>query len=239
MGFFTPAEAAALAETTVRIATLVDLEFEAAPTGFSDGTLFSDGTGFAGGPLPVYLWNGFGDFVTGGRTYIGCGDLGQIDGLEEARNPVSQQVTFTLSAVADSPIDLLATALAETDLVQGNLAVVSIQLFDADWQPAGDPVPIYFGIMQPPRVTREQATAEGGGRRVLTLPTENLFFGRARPAAGRYTDREQQTRFPGDRFCEYTAQLVNKVISWPSYLWLLLALPPWELANRLGQGAFY
>lgn len=199
MGFFTAEEAAALAATTVRVGLLADFEF----------------TG-----QPVYVWNGFGAREFGGKTYLGAGDLGSIDGLEEARNPTSQQVTFTLSGVPDSPADLLAKAIAETDIVQGNLAIVSLQLFDADWQTVSSPIPIYTGIMQPPRVSREAATSERGARRVLTLPTENLFFGRARPPAGRYTDREQQQRYPGDKFCEYTAQLVNKVIKWPDYIWL-------------------
>lgn len=205
MAFFTPDEAAALAQTVVRVGMLVDLEFGGTPP---DGG-------------PVYVWNGFGNQVFGGKTYLGCGDLGSIEGLEEARNPVSHQVTLTLSGVPDSPADILAKALEAADIVQGRLAIVSLQLFDGAWQPVSGPIPIYFGIMQPPRVMREAATELAGARRTLILPTENLFFGRGRPPAGRYTDREQQTRYPGDRFCEYVAQLVNQTISWPDYLWLL------------------
>jgi len=201
MAFFSPAEAALLALGTVRVATLVDLEFGGTPP--------------EGGP--VYIWNGFGTRTFAGRTYLGAGDLGQIDGLEEARLPVSHQVTFTLSGVPDSPADILAKVLEATDIVQGRLAVVSLQLFDGAWAAAGAPIPIYFGVMMPPRVTREAATETTGARRTLVLPTENLFFGRGRPAAGRYTDREQQTRYPDDRFCEYTAQLVNMTINWPDY----------------------
>jgi len=198
MGFFTTDEITRLSATTVHVATLVDLEF-------------------SGSPGSVYLWNGFGNRTFDSKLYLGCGDLGSIEGLEEARNPVSQQVTFTLSGVPDSPADLLAQVLDATDIVQGNIAVVSLQLFDADWQAVGNPVPIYFGIMQPPRVTREPATETAGARRTIVLPTENLFYGRARPPNGRYTDREQQRRSLGDLFCEYVPQLVNKTIKWPDY----------------------
>lgn len=196
MGYFTPSEAAALAESTARIATLVDLEFTGQPT---------------------YLWNGSGRRVFDGKTYIGCGDLGSIEGLEEIRGPVSQQVTFTLSGVPDSPAGLLAAALDSSDIVQGNLAVVSLQLFDSAWAAVGAPIPIYFGVMMPPRVTREAATAEHGARRTVSLPTENIFYGRHRPPAGRYTDREQQQRYPNDKFCEYVPQLVNISLTWPDY----------------------
>jgi len=201
MAFFSPGEAAELARSTVRVGTLVDFEFGGTPPD-------------AG---PVYLWNGFGTRVFGGKTYWGSGDLGAIDGLEEARNPVSHQVTFSLSGVPDSPADILARALAEADNIQGRLAIVSLQLFDGAWQPTGSAIPIYFGICMPPRVELQPATETQGARRTLQLPTENLFHGRGRPAAGRYTDREQQMRFPGDRFCEYTAMLVSQTLNWPDY----------------------
>lgn len=185
----------------MRIATLVDLLFGGTPP--------------EGGP--VYLWNGFGTRQFAGKTYWGSGDIGQIEGLEEIRGPVSHSVTFTLSGVPDSPADLLAKALEATDIVQGRQCIVSLQLFDGAWAAEGDPMAVYIGLMMPPRVTRQAATETSGARRTLVLPSENAFFARGRPAAGRYTDREQQTRFPNDRFCEYTAQLVNQTLVWPDY----------------------
>lgn len=196
MGYFTVAQAAALVGTTVHIATLVDFEFSDAP---------------------VYVWNGFGTRIFNSKLYLGVGDLGAIEGLEESRGAVSQQVTFILSGVPDSPAGILARVISAIDVVQGNIAVVSIQLFDGDWTAIGLPAPVYFGRMMPPRVTKEAATETEGARRTITLPTENLFYGRHRPPSGRYTDREQQQRFPGDRFLEYVPKLVNATIIWPDY----------------------
>jgi hypothetical protein len=196
MGYFSPAEAAQLAASTVRVATLVEFQFTGETT---------------------YLWNGFGNRNFGGHLYLGCGDLGGIDGLEEVRGTQSQQVTFTLSGVPDSPAGLLAKALDAADIIQGNLAIVSLQLFGEGWDAIGSPIPVYFGIMMPPRVERTAATETSGATRTLVLPTENIFFGRHRPPAGRYTDKEQQQRWPGDRFCEYVPQLVNLSLVWPDY----------------------
>ena len=201
MPLFTPEELAVLSASTVRVATLVDFMFGGSPP---DGG-------------PAYLWNGFGQRMFAGKTYIGCGDLGTIEGLEETRDSQAHQVTFTLSGVPDSPVDLLAKAIAATDIVQGNIVSVSLQLFDDNWNNISAPIAIYFGIMQQPKVTRETATPETGARRIITLPAENLFYGRARPPAGRYTDAEQQQRFPGDLFCQYTPQMVNLSIAWPDY----------------------
>jgi hypothetical protein len=192
MQFFTEEQAAALAETTARVASLVEFDFVSGPS---------------------FVWNGFGDLDTGGNIYKGLAGLGQIDGLEQTRGPQSRQVTFTLSGVSDG--GFLPTALAETDEVQGRLVVVSLQLFDVDWQVVGAPFPIWFGIMQPPRVTRTPMEGVEGAAQTVTLPAENLFVGRSRPPAGRYTDRDHQTRYPGDRFFDRVADLVNKVIAWP------------------------
>jgi len=166
---------------------------------------------------PTYLWNGHGNRTFAGKTYIGCGDVGNIEGLEEARGTQANQVTFTLSGVADSPADLLAKAIDDTDIVQGRVVAVSIQLFDGAWATISTPRLIWFGFCQQPRVTRDAASSEVGARRILTLPAEGMFVGRARPAAGRYTNMEQQARFPGDLFCEYTSQLVNLSIVFPDY----------------------
>lgn len=196
MAYFTVEQAAVLAASTVRVATLVDLEIDYDP---------------------LYLWNGHGQRTFGGKLYTGCGDLGSIEGLEEARSAVSQQVTFTLSAADDAPANLLTAVLEASDRIQGRIAVVSLQLFDESWAALYAPIPIYFGLMMPPRVTRTAATETSGATRTMQLPTENLFFGRHRPPAGRYTDKEQQARFPGDRFSEYVPQLVNLSIVWPDY----------------------
>ncbi len=193
MSFFTVAQMDALRATTVRIATLVDLEFAAAP---------------------AYLWNGFGDLAASAHLYKGLGDLGSISGIAESRGAQSRQVTLTLSGVNDQ---ILGHVLTETEAVQGRLAVLSAQLFDADEAPIGEPWPYYFGVMQAPRVTRTEASDTEGPTRSISIPTENLFAGRHRPPAGRYTDREQQIRYPGDLFCSYVAALVSQQITWPDY----------------------
>ncbi|MGD9869315.1 MAG: hypothetical protein AB7U38_15105, partial [Hyphomicrobiales bacterium] len=184
MAFFTPEEAAQLAKSTVRLGTLVTFEFA------------SD---------TQRVWTGDGPLTVDGETYAGLGELGQIDGLREVRNAESHQVTFSLSGI--SP-DLLPLALSETEDVAGQMASVAMQLFDAELQPIGSPIAVYWGIMQAPRVSRTEATETEGAVQTIAIPSENIFVGRHRPRAGRYTDREQQTRYPGDRFCAWVAELV-------------------------------
>lgn len=198
MGFFTPEQAAALAQTTVRLGTLVDLDFEDAPK---------------------HLWNGHGRLDVGEIEYEGLAGLGSIEGLGYANDPASKVITLTLSGTNDVPLpdSILALALAEQDKIEGRVAVISFVLFDADWQLLTTPIEPIFGIMQRPKVTRTPILGEDGGQQLVSLPVENLFYGRARPPAGRYTDRDQQTRYPGDRFFSFVASLMNKRIVWPDF----------------------
>lgn len=196
MSFFTADQLALLSASTVRLATLVDFEFDS---------------------ITHRVWNGAGRLIAGGQEYVGLGlggGLAGIEGLIYSPTPESKQVTLSLSGVDES---LLALALAETDQTEGRLCIISFQLFDASWQPIGSPMEPFFGIMQKPKVTRSPLDKDGGGQQVIQLPVENLFFGRSRPAAGRYTDRDQNLRYPGDRFFAYVGSLVSKVITWPDF----------------------
>ncbi len=198
--YFTPAQAAELAKATVRCSSLVDLEFD-------DET--------------VSLWNGSAALETGGRTYRGLGlanpdgstfGLGGIEGLEEARD--TRSTVFNLTVIVPSS-ELLSLALAETNQVQGRIAVVSLQLFDAEWQVYGAPIPVRFGIMQRPQISQTAASPDSGPMRSILLPVESLMYGRARPKNSRYTDRETQKRSPGDKFSSRAHLYVSKTLVWP------------------------
>lgn len=198
MGFFTTAQANALAEKDVRLATLVEFDF-ADSEGASD---------------PVRLWNGFGDLSAGGQTWTGIAGLGAIEGLEETRGPISVQTTFTLSGV-DQEIQQIA--IADPAQVQGHGVSVNGQLLTDEWQTEGSPFALWAGVMQPPRISRTAVSEEEGGQRLVRLPAENVFFKRARIPAGRYTGVDQKSRFAGDKFCDNTALMVNITLTWPNY----------------------
>lgn len=189
--YFTPEEIADLSATTVRMAILVDLHFL---SGIE------------------YLWSGWGRRSMGGHTYQGLGHLGSISNLTQDRGPASRQFSLNLAAIEE---DWLGLAIAETDEVQGRLVVVKMQLFDEDWQTVGDPIPLRFGIMGTPRVTRTEPSGDQPATRDIVVPCENLFFRRSRPPAGRWNDRDQQVRYPGDEFFEWVPTLVMKVLAWP------------------------
>jgi len=193
MAFFTTDQIAALSAGTVRADLLVQMEFR-------DST--------------VRLWNGNTALVAGGQTWSPMYGAGSIDGLSYMGNEQSEAVTFTLSGIST---EILAAALEETPQVLQQLVTVSLMLFDSEWQPTGSPIGMWWGFMQPPKVSRTPIEGIEGGTQVITMSAENAFFNRSRPPLGRCADREQRARSPGDRFFKFVPSLRFKSFGYPLF----------------------
>lgn len=196
MAFFTAEQLETLSASTVHLDLLVKMEFRT---------------------TTVYLWNGSTDLVTGGQTYRPMYGMGSIDGLSVPTGSTAEAVTFELNGLPSQDVDLLSLALEETPDVTQQLVTVYIQLFDEDWQPVGSPIGIWWGFMQPPRVSRSQMQDGEGSTQTISLTAENAFFNRSRPPYGRYTDRDQQKRSPGDKFFQFAPSLLFKTFTYPDY----------------------
>jgi hypothetical protein len=196
MAFFTPEQIAALSGREVRVDLLAKFEFRS---------------------KTVYAWNGNTELETGGQTWLPMYGYGSIEGLSVSSGTTSSTVTFTLNGLPEQATDFLSLSLEETPDVVQQLVTVFIQLFDDDWQPVGSPIGIWWGFMQPPRVSRTQMQGTSGAVQSITLTAENAFFNRARPPHGRYTDRDQQKRSPGDKFFQFVGSLLFKSFRYPDY----------------------
>lgn len=196
MAFFTPDQMAALSASTVRVDLLVKFEFRTSTQ---------------------YLWNGTTDLETGGQTWKPMHGAGVIDGLSLPTGTTADAVTFQLNGLPDQATDLLGMALEDSRDVAQQLVTVYLQLFDADWQPVGAPIGIWWGFMQPPRITRTAMQDTEGAVQSISLTAENAFFNRSRPPYGRMTDRDQQKRSNGDKFFQFTPSLLFKSFTYPDF----------------------
>lgn len=196
MSFFTPEQIAALSASTVRVDFLTKMEFKSGTS---------------------YLWNGNTDLGTGGQTWKPMHGAGVIDGLSAPTGTAAEAVTFQLNGLPDQATDLLRMALEDNQDSAQRLVTVYLQLFDADWQPVGAPIGIWWGFMQPPRITRTPMQGTEGAIQSISMQAENAFFNRSRPPYGRYTDRDQQKRSPGDKFCQFVPSLLFKTFTYPDY----------------------
>lgn len=196
MTFFTATELATLAGTDVRVALLVEFQFDSGA---------------------VRVWNGFTSISAGGQTWEPMKGSGSIDGLPVSDGEASNSVTLTVSGVPDGDVDFLAKALEETPDVNQRTVLIYIQLFDDEWQPSGNPIALWWGFMQPPQITETAAQDVQGQIRSISVVAENAFFNRSRAPFGRYTDRDQQKRSAGDKFLQFISGLLFRTYTYPDY----------------------
>lgn len=197
MAFFTAPQLAILAATRVHVDFLAEFQFQSET---------------------VRLWrNGTTELVSGGHAWKPAYGTATIDGLGMSGGAISEVVTFTLKGIPDQVPDILGLALSESLEVAQRLVIVYMQMFDEDWQAVGSPIGIFWGFMQPPQVTRTPPQGDEGSTQSITVTAETAFFNRSKPPFGRYTDRDQQQRAPGDKFFQFTPSLLFKDFVWPDY----------------------
>lgn len=160
---------------------------------------------------PMRTWTGDGILEAGGQQWLGT-KLISVSALEQAANGEAPLTTFTLSGV--DPETNQATA-QETDRVREQPVTAYLQYFAGPGDsmiPTDDPVPLWRGIMK-----SVQFKATGPTQRQISVSAESRFSLRSRPRHGALTDRDQQARFPGDRFCEFVPAMAAKTVTWPEF----------------------
>ncbi|MBZ9888130.1 hypothetical protein LB559_09280 [Mesorhizobium sp. BR1-1-3] len=166
---------------------------------------------------PQYAWNGNTNLVTGGNTFLPMHGMGNIEGLGLSGSGASDSVTISVAGLPDQALDFLAKALEDTPLIDQQLVTVYLQLFDDSWQTVGNPIPIFWGFAQPPKVSRSEMQGTEGAVQSISIVAENAFFNRSRPPYGRNTDRDQQARSPGDKFFGFVSSILMKTVTYPDY----------------------
>lgn len=175
------ANATAAAKPAVGMVTLIDL-------------LFGGGS--------VYAHDGLGTLVWNGNTYLGVGDYGSLDVIDETTETIAKSVTMKLSGV---PGTILTDAMT-TDY-QGKQVNIWVGLLDINaltW--IANPEVVWEGRMDYMAVTLGQNTAE------ISLVCENRL--NREPQIARYTDTDQQIAHPGDTFFNLTWQIPLSIASW-------------------------
>lgn len=170
--------------------------------------------------LPVIrLWLGIGDIRPGitiydavNRPYSGLGQLIDVPALTQLINGVADRVTFHVSGVS---AEVSAMASTEANLVKNKAVAVGMCLFGQDWRQLGLPIWLWRGTAD--FVTRQQQSTDDGIIRVVELSVGSLFTSRRRRGLSYLTDHDQQTRHPGDKFCERTALMSQFEKVWPTF----------------------
>lgn len=137
--------------------------------------------------------------------WLGLGDLIEQDEIYETAEQESRQTIFTLSGVQAATI---ARALDPAKYT-GQAVTVWFGLLDENHQLIGNPVKELVGLADTHDIKRQ-------GDKVsirLTVVDERSRWDT--PNIRRYTNQDQQERYPGDRGLEFVADQADKVIAWP------------------------
>lgn len=154
-------------------------------------------------PTPVRFWTGIGNKTWDSKTWTGTGVLGGISAVQERGGALAGSVTLKLSGI---PSEFLALAMADTS--QGAKVTVWLALFDENWAVIGDPWRAVRGKTDVHRITM------GGKTGDISVTVITPMTGLKRVRTVLWTDAEQQRRFPGDKFFEYTASMAERPLYW-------------------------
>ena len=145
------------------------------------------------------------DISIGGDVFLGLGGFGAISAMAENAEIKSRGISLTLSGV---PRDLVAVALGEP--YQGRAATVWEVVLDREtWLPVADPFVVFRGRMDTMDVAMGQSCT-------ITLGVEDRLVDLERPRIRRYTDEDQQARYPGDAFFSFVPATTEKELVWPA-----------------------
>jgi hypothetical protein len=192
VSYFSETIAAYLKGRVVRMARLVEFDFAT---------------------TPLRLWNGAGRLRTNDdREWFGTGQLGAIDGTQEALNNEAVQMRSTISGV---PAEIMALVkdVNESEYA-GRIETVSVQFFDEKNKTLDAPYQIAAAFMDGLEVERKR-DGKGNSIRTITVTAEGIFAGRGLVPNAYYDDACQQARFPGDLGCSFVADGSVKSIKIP------------------------
>ena len=160
---------------------------------------------FSSGPL--YMWSGYGDLCiggtgdtcTGGKLYLGAGQLLALSSVEETTEMEAKGASLTLSGI---PSSFLSLALAEP--YQGRECRIYFGMTSA---PSAY-VEIFSGELDQMNISEE------GGTSSVSVTAENVLIKLERPVVRRFTNEDQKSRYPADLGLEFIAGLQDKEIYW-------------------------
>lgn len=146
------------------------------------------------------LWTGVGTIDWNGVTYTGSGNILEVTAVSEVQDLKASGVQFTLTGVSSSIV-----SIALTEDYQNRDVSVWFALMESGAIKA-DPFLLFKGKMDVMTIDEAMETA------TVILNAENILIDLERPNESRYTDEDQQKRFPGDKGLEFVASLQEKEI---------------------------
>lgn len=148
------------------------------------------------------VWSGRGDLPFNSEIYLGVGDLGKVSKIEEGVEQRAFGISLQISGIPPSSISL---ALSEE--LQNRKAEVWLGFFDSSYVLVVDPVLLFRGRM-------DTMDVKLGKTATIAVTAESRLIDWGRPRVRRYTNADQQERFPGDLGLQFLTDAADKEIVW-------------------------
>lgn len=138
-----------------------------------------------------------------GNSFLGIGRLGHVSDAQESADLKPTGLTLSLSGI---PSAYISTVLSEQ--YQGRTVKLWLAFLAADtYALVADPVLLFQGLI-------DQMGIQIGDTATISLTAESRLARWEVPNVRRYTNEDQQKRFPGDRGLEFVSQTVEREILW-------------------------
>lgn len=134
--------------------------------------------------------------------FLGVGQYGSMSVVEESSELKNYSIDLQLRGI---PNDLISSALGAD--YQGRPCKVWFGLMEADFAVIADPTLWFDGLM-------DTMNIQLGQEATVTLRAQSRLARWEEAQNVRYTNEEQQRRFPADKGLEFVAQMVEKEIVW-------------------------
>lgn len=151
---------------------------------------------------PVRLTNAPWTIGWDGHDWSGAGMLGSINPIEEGDELQMYGVSMALSGI---PPEYVQMAIGSH--YQGRDCMIWLAPFTEAGQLAADPVLAFAGRL-------DVMTVELGDTATISVSAESRLTDWARPRTSRFTDADQQSRYPGDKGLEFVAKVAELEIVW-------------------------
>ena len=147
---------------------------------------------------PVRLWTGYGDRTIDGNSYVGAGELLNIQGLEEVADLSAKAITISLSGVSGNYVSLALQEPYQRRKCRVLYGVTSVD----------DYVEVFSGKLN--KMTIEDAPDSG----TISVLVDSKLVELDRASNRRYTSESHKSRHPGDTFFDYVSGLQDAEIVW-------------------------
>jgi len=156
---------------------------------------------FESGPLRVC--NAGYNFTWDGKTWLGVGHLGRIDGIKEEASLTAHGIKLTISGI---PTEHVSKALGEH--YQGKSCKVWLAPLDpVTYQPVSNPHMIFDGLM-------DTMDPKIGKRATITVSAESILADWDRPRIRRYNHQDQIAEFPQDKGFQFVEKMADLTLIW-------------------------